>query len=63
MVAIFCLPLVGLVFTGLALAGTMRGRVRRPARRTARALEVVILATLVLFPRFLWRWNLLGFHF
>jgi CubicO group peptidase (beta-lactamase class C family) len=63
MVAVFCLPLVALVFSGLALTGSMRGRTERPAHRAARALQVVILATLVLFPLFLWRWNLLGFHF
>jgi len=63
MVAIFCLPLIGLVTTAVALGRAARARAETQGGRAARALKLVVLATLVLFPIFLWRWNLLGFYF
>jgi len=63
LVATFCIPFVAVALTGLAVAGAIRDRASLSGRPAARTLQLVVLAALVLFPLFLWRWNLLGFHF
>jgi CubicO group peptidase (beta-lactamase class C family) len=61
LVAILSLPLVATALTVVALTQARS----RPATagRLTRLLHAATLATLALFPLFLWRWNLLGFHF
>ncbi|MEJ2086005.1 MAG: hypothetical protein P8Y44_10055 [Acidobacteriota bacterium] len=63
LVATFGLPFIAIVLTGVAVAGAIRDRADLSGRAMARFLQVVTLTALVLFPLFLWRWNLLGFHF
>ena len=63
MVAIFCLPLIGMALTGVGAYGEIKGWKARSGPRRTRFAGIVVLVTLVMFPLFLWRWNLLGFHF
>ena len=63
MLAIFWLPIVAMVLTALGLVATARARTAAPDRWPARLAQAVVLITLALFPAFLARWNLLGFHF
>ncbi len=63
MVALFWLPLVAILPTALALVSAAREREALAGGWLARTSRILTLSTLALFPFFLWRWNLLGFHF
>lgn len=63
LVAILCLPLAAIACVAIAVLGALRTHGELAGRPLARGARILMLATLVLFPLFLWRWHLLGFVF